>query len=314
LPVTAAVKAKLREIVGAEGVLDAPEDLITYAFDGTPMLERRPEAVVVPRSTEQVAAVVRLANDADFKIVARGAGSGLSGGSVPVENCIVLLFAPQTRILEIDEANLTTWVEPGVITAHLQEAVEDQGLFYPPDPGSMNICTLGGNVAEDSGGLRGLKYGVTHNYVMGLEVVTPTGEVMMAGGKAMKNVAGYRLTDVLVGSEGTLGIFTKILLRLLPKPQASQVIVAHFRNLPEAAVAVAGIIAAKITPAMMEFLDQTTIRCIEDFARIGLPRDIGAMLLMESDGHPAVVAEEAAQIEEICKRSTRPAPPTPPRG
>jgi glycolate oxidase len=302
ITVTPAVKAKLREIVGSEGVLDAPEDLITHAYDGTPMIERRPEAVVIPRSVEEVAAVVALANDADFKVVPRGAGSGLSGGSVPVDNCVVMLMAPRRQILEIDEANLTAWVEPGVITADIHSAVEAKGLFYPPDPGSMNICTIGGNVAEDSGGLRGLKYGVTHNHIMGLEVVTPTGDVLQTGGKAMKNVAGYRLTDVLVGSEGTLGIFTKILLRLMPKPQASQVIVAHFKNLRDSAEAVAGVIAAKITPAMMEFLDQHTIRCVEDFAQIGLPRDIGAMLLMEADGHPAVVAEEAEQIEAICKR------------
>jgi glycolate oxidase len=189
ITVTPAVKAKLREIVGSDGVLDAPEDLITHAYDGTPMIERRPEAVVIPRSVEEVAAVVALANDADFKVVPRGAGSGLSGGSVPVDNCVVMLMAPRRQILEIDEANLTAWVEPGVITADIHSAVEAKGLFYPPDPGSMNICTIGGNVAEDSGGLRGLKYGVTHNHIMGLEVVTPTGDVLQTGGKAMKNVA-----------------------------------------------------------------------------------------------------------------------------
>ncbi|MBN1475583.1 FAD-binding protein [Candidatus Sumerlaeota bacterium] len=303
MPVTDAVKSELRRIVSDRGFRDEPEDLITHAYDGTPLLEHRPEAIVIPQSTEQVAAIVRLANDADFKIVPRGAGSGLSGGSVPVDNSVVVLLSPRREILEIDEANLTALVEPGVVTGTLADAVAARDLFYPPDPGSISICTLGGNVAEDSGGLRGLKYGVTHNYVMGLEVVTPTGEVLTTGGKAFKNVAGYRLHDVLVGSEGTLGIFTKILLRLLPRPQASQGVVAHFACLEEAATAVAGIIAAKITPAMMEFLDQTTIRCVEDFAKIGLPRDIGALLLMESDGHPAVVAEEAAQMEAICRRA-----------
>lgn len=303
MALTAATVSELRSIVGPGKVLQDDEDLITYAYDGTPMLENRPRAVVIPETVEEVSAIVRLANDAGFKIVARGAGSGLSGGSIPVEDCVVILLAPRTRILEIDEANLTATVEPGVITACLHAAVEERGLFYPPDPGSMTVCTLGGNVAEDSGGLRGLKYGVTHNYVMGLQVVLPTGEIVETGGKAMKNVAGYRMTDVLVGSEGTLGIFTRLLLRLVPKPQASEVIVAHCATQRIAAEAVAGIIAAKITPAMMEFLDQMTIRCVEDFAKIGLPRDIGAMLLMEADGHPAVVAEEAAQIEEICRRA-----------
>lgn len=303
MAVTPAVKARLREIVGSEGLLDAPEDLVTHSYDGTPLLERRPEAVVIPRGTEEIAAILRLANDADFKVVPRGAASGLSGGAIPVENCIVLLMTPRNRILEIDEQNLTALVEPGVITAHLHAAVEARGLFYPPDPSSMNICTLGGNVAEDSGGLRGLKYGVTHDYVIGLEVVTPTGEVLNVGGKAMKNVAGYRLQDVLVGSEGTLGIFTKILVRLVPKPQTSEVLLAHFATLADAARAVAGVVAAKITPVMMEFLDQTTIRCVEDFARIGLPRDIGALLLMETDGHPAAVAEEAAAMERVCREA-----------
>lgn len=302
VPVTDTVKKKLREIVGADAVLDSPEDLITFAYDGTPILEKRPQAIVIPSSTEQVAAIVRLANDAEFCIVPRGAGSGLSGGSVPVDDSIVMFMAPRTQILEIDENNLTAWVEPGVVTAQFHRAVESKGLFYPPDPGSMNICTLGGNVAEDSGGLRGLKYGVTHNYVMGLEVVTPTGEVMHTGGKAIKNVAGYNLHDLLVGSEGTLGIFTKILLRLIPLPVASEVLLVHFDKLAQSADAVAGIIAAKITPAMLEFLDQTTIRCVEDFAKIGLPRNIGGLLLIELDGHPTVVAEEADKVEAICRR------------
>jgi glycolate oxidase len=301
--VTPAVKAKLRDICGADRLLDEPEHLITFAYDGTPMIERRPEAIVIPQTAEEAAAVMRLANDADFKVVPRGAGSGLSGGSVPVENCVVMAMAQSDQILEIDEENLTAWVEPGVITAKLHTAVEAKGLFYPPDPGSMAICTIGGNVASDSGGLRGLKYGVTHHYVMGLEVVTPTGEVMQVGGKSIKNVAGYRLQDLLVGSEGTLGIFTKVLLNLVPRPKTSEVILAHCRTLRDAAVAVAGIIAAKITPAMMEFLDQTTLRCVEDFAHVGLPRDIGALLLMETDGHPAVVAEEAEIMERICREA-----------
>jgi glycolate oxidase len=175
------------------------------------------------------------------------------------------------------------------------------GLFYPPDPGSMKISTIGGNVAENSGGLRGLKYGVTRNYVMGMEVVLPTGEVMWLGNKCVKDVAGYSLKDVFVGSEGTLGVITKVLLRLIPKPAAKKTMIATFSQMDHAAEAVSAIIAAQIIPCTLEFLDRMTIHCVEDYAKIGLPLDCEALLLMETDGHPAVVAEEAAQMEKICR-------------
>lgn len=297
-----AVIRQLKALVGAENVLTSEEDRWVYSYDATALLRQVPDAVVVPQSVEQMAAVVRLANEAGFGIVPRGAGTGLSGGSVPVENCVVLLTHRLGRILEIDTQNLTALVEPGVITADLHAAVEAKGLFYPPDPGSMKVCTLGGNVAENAGGLRGLKYGVTKDYVVGLEVVLPTGEVLWTGGKNAKDVAGYNLRQLFVGSEGTLGIFTKILVKLIPKPMAKRTMLAYFPRMSQAAETVSAIIAAFIIPVTLEFLDQTTIRCVEEYARMGLPTDMEAILLMETDGHPAAVEEEAAAMVAIAQR------------
>jgi glycolate oxidase len=205
------------------------------------------------------------------------------------------------KILEVDCANLTMLVEAGVTTVQVADEAAKAGLFYPPDPGSMRISTIGGNVAENSGGLRGLKYGVTRNYVMGMEVVLPDGEVSFLGNKCVKDVAGYSLKDVFVGSEGTLGIITKVLLKLIPKPQTKKTMVATFSQMDAAAETVSAIIAAQIIPCTLEFLDRTTIHCVEDYAKIGLPLDCEALLLMETDGHPAVVAEEAAAMERIAR-------------
>ena len=292
---------KLRDIVGAENVLTAKEDLIPYAFDGTAAMKEMPGCVVFAVSTEQVSGVLKLANDTETPVVTRGSGTGLSGGSVPVADCIVLCTVKMENILEVDPANLTMTAEPGVTTIQIAEAAEKAGLFYPPDPGSMKISTIGGNVAENSGGLRGLKYGVTRNYVMGLEVVLPDGEVMWLGNKCVKDVAGFSLKDVMIGSEGTLGVITKVLLRLIPKPAAKKTMVATFDAMDAAAQTVSDIIAAQIIPCTLEFLDRTTIHCVEDFAKVGLPLDCEALLLMETDGHPAAVAEEAAKMEELAK-------------
>src|SRR5256885_885505 len=291
----------LQRIVGAENVLTAPEDLIPYSFDGTAGMQQMPGCVVFAKTTEQVAGLLKRANETNTAIVTRGSGTGLSGGSVPSPDCIVLCTVKMDSILELDRANLTMLVEPGVTTLQVADAASAAGLFYPPDPGSMKISTIGGNVAENSGGLRGLKYGVTRHYVMGLEVVLPSGEVMWMGNKCVKDVAGYSLKDVFIGSEGTLGIITKVLLRLIPKPQAKKTMVATFSQMDHAADAVSAIIAAQIIPCTLEFLDRTTIHCVEDYAKIGLPLDCEALLLMETDGHPAVVAEEAAQMEKICR-------------
>src|SRR6266542_3644386 len=258
MALTGQILPDLKRIVGTENVLTTPEDLIPYSFDGTAGLRQMPGCVVLAKTTEQVATILKLANDTGIAVVTRGSGTGLSGGSLPSPDCIVLCTVKMDRILELDRANLTLLVEPGVTTLQVAEAASAAGLFYPPDPGSMKISTIGGNVAENSGGLRGLKYGVTRNYVMGMEVVLPTGEFLWTGNKCVKDVAGYSLKDLFVGSEGTLAI-----------------------------------IAAQIIPCTLEFLDRMTIHCVEDYARIGLPLDCEALLLMETDGHPVVVAEEA---------------------
>ncbi len=293
----------LKNIVGAENILTEKEDMLTYAYDGTPLLSGMPAAVALPQSVEQISAILKLANAQGFPVVPRGSGTGLSGGSIPPEGAVVILMNRWKRILEIDEENLTAWVEPGVRTQEFHKAVEARNLFYPPDPGSQSICTIGGNVAENAGGLRGLKYGVTRDYVMGVEMVLPDGSVMLNGGKNVKNVAGYNLRDLIVGSEGTLGIFTKILLKLLPRPRASKTMLALFDDLSRAAQSVSDIIAAHIIPCTMEFLDAVTIRCVEEYAHIGLPTDAGALLLLESDGHPAQVEEETATMREILKKN-----------
>jgi glycolate oxidase len=301
--ITTTIISSLASIVGNENLFTSIEDKITYSYDGTPLHSRLPEAIVRPKTKEQISEVLKLANREKFAVVPRGTGTGLSGGSIPVEDCVIVDMSQWNRIIEIDPENLTAWVEPGVITSQLHLEVERIGLFYPPDPGSMNICTIGGNVAENSGGLRGLKYGVTKNYVMGLEVVLPNGDIISCGGKAVKDVAGYNLKDLFIGSEGTLGIFTKILLKLIPKPQTSKTMVAYFNTQSDAGRTVSSIISQKIIPCTVEFLDKTTIRCVEDFAKIGLPTDIESLLLLEVDGHPSVVEEEAQKVVECCKQN-----------
>lgn len=291
----------LERIVGKKNVLTAKEDLIPYSFDGTAAMRQMPGCVVLPTSVEEVAAIVRSANVTKTPVVTRGSGTGLSGGSLPVSDCIVLCLAKMDKVLELDAANLTLLTETGATTQSVSNAASAAGLFYPPDPGSMKISTIGGNVAENSGGLRGLKYGITRNYVMGLEIVLPDGEVLWTGNKCVKDVAGYSVKDLFIGSEGTLGVITKVLLKLIPKPAAKKTLVATFARMDQAAQAVSDVIAAKIVPCTLEFLDRTTIHCVEDFAKVGLPLDCEALLLMETDGHPAAVTEEAAKMESIAR-------------
>jgi glycolate oxidase len=266
-------------------------------------MKQMPGCVVFARNAEHVASVLKLANETKTPLVTRGSGTGLSGGSLPVTDCIVLCLVKMDKILELDRANLTMLAETGVTTQQVFDAASAAGLFYPPDPGSMKISTIGGNVAENSGGLRGLKYGVTRNYVMGLEVILPNGEVLWTGNKCVKDVAGYSMKDLFIGSEGTLGVITKVLLKLIPKPAAKKTLVATFAQMDQAAQAVSDIIAAQIIPCTLEFLDRTTIHCVEDYAKIGLPLNCEALLLMETDGHPAAVAEEAARMEEIARKN-----------
>lgn len=291
----------LQRVLGPRQVLTATEDILPYGFDGTAALRQPPAAVVFARNAEEVSAVLRIAREHGAPVVARGSGTGLSGGSVPPPGGLVLCLLEMNRILEVDTRNLTMLCEAGVITQAIYEAARREGLFYPPDPGSMKVSTIGGNVAENSGGLRGLKYGVTRDYVLGLEVVLPDGAVCWLGNKCVKDVAGYSLKDLFIGSEGTLGIITKVLLRLLPQPAARQTLLATFASMEAAAETVSAIIAAPIIPCTLEFLDRTTLRCVEEFTHVGLPTDAAALLLMETDGHPAAVAEEAAKMEQLAR-------------
>ena len=294
--------AELAQLLPPERVLTSPEDLAVYGFDGTAALRVDATCVVLAETTEEVAAIVRYAGAKKIPIVSRGSGTGLSGGSIPVPGGIVLCVVRMDRILELDEKNLTLFAEAGAITQQIADAADRVGLLYPPDPGSMKISTIGGNVAENSGGLRGLKYGVTRDYVMGMEVVLASGEVVWLGNKCVKDVAGYSMKDVFIGSEGTLGIITKVLLKLVPKPAAKATLLATFDRMDAAADTVSAIIAAKIIPCTLEFLDKVTIRCVEDFAHVGLPLDAEAILLMETDGHPTVVDEQAQQMEAIARQ------------
>ena len=292
---------ELRRIVGGEHLLTDRESLACYKYDSTPELESMPGAVLLPGSPDEVACIMSLCHGAGVSVTPRGSGTNLSGGSLSAGG-VVVQTSRLNRIIEVDEENLTATVETGVITSALHREVESRGLFYPPDPGSMNISTMGGNVAENSGGLRGLKYGVTADYVMGLDTILADGELLRTGGKVVKDVAGYSINPLLVSSEGTLGFFTGITVKLIPKPQGKITMLAHFPILQDAALAVSAIIAAKVIPATLEFLDKVTIKCVEDYAHVGLPLDVDAVLLIEVDGHPVVIAEEAASVAEICKK------------
>jgi glycolate oxidase len=295
------IAADLTAMLGSQQVLWEREHLATYGFDGTAALEATAGCVVLPKTTAEVSQVVQYAGQNKIPVVARGSGTGLSGGSVPVPDCVVLCLVQMDRLLELDEKNLTIHVESGMVTQKVAELADAAGLLYPPDPGSMKISTIGGNVAENSGGLRGLKYGVTRDYVMGLEVVLANGEIVSFGNKCVKDVAGYSIKDVFIGSEGTLGIITKALLQLVPKPRAKKTLLATFSQMDAAAETVSAIIAAKIIPCTLEFLDRITVKCVEEYAHLGLPLNAEAILLMETDGHPAVVEEEARQMAEIAR-------------
>jgi len=293
--------AALSRALGPQGVLTSSLELAAYSRDATAGFAQLPAAVVFPADTGQVAAVVRICRELRVPIVPRGGGTSLSGGAVPVSGAVVLSLQKFDQILEIDAQNLTIFVEPGVITERIDATAAEHGLFYPPDPGSIKTSTIGGNVASNAGGLRGLKYGVTRDYVLALEVVLPSGEIAWLGSKCRKDAAGYSMRDLFIGSEGTLGIVTKILLKLLPRPAAKATVLATFPDLEHAAAAVSAIIAARLNPCTLEFLDQATLRCVEAQLHLGLPVEAGALLLMESDGHAAVVSEEAAQMAAFAR-------------
>jgi glycolate oxidase len=302
MPLSDAILDGLTGIVGPGQVLTKPEDVIPYGFDGTAALGQRPAAVVFPRTTADVARCVQLAARESVPIVTRGSGTGLSGGSVPSPGALVMCLAQMNAILDVDPRNLTLRTQPGVTTITIDEAAARHGLFYPPDPGSMRISSIGGNVAENSGGLRGLKYGVTRDYVMALEVVLADGRVARFGSPCVKDVAGYSMKDIFVGSEGTLGIITEVLLKLVPRPAARRTMLALYNRIEDAAETVSAIIAARIIPCTLEFLDRMTAGCVEEYAHVGLPTDCDAVLLMETDGHPAAVADESERMAEIARQ------------
>jgi glycolate oxidase len=277
-----------------------PEDLLCYSFDASGF-ETSPSAVVWPGNTGDVIKVMKYAYENSIPVVPRGAVTGMTAGAVPSKGAIILSFEKMKRIIEIDAENLNVLCEPGLINGTLQRELEWMGLFYPPDPASMNFCTIGGNVAENAGGPRALKYGVTRDYVMEIEAVLPNGEVITTGIKTSKGVVGYDLTRLLVGSEGTLSVFTKIRLKVLPLPQEVVTLLAIFNSLEPSGEAVSKIISAKIIPRTLEFMDREAIRAVENFKPIGLPQDVEAILLIELDGHPAAITKEAEKIADICR-------------
>ncbi len=292
---------ELGSIVGKKHVLTEPEDLVAYSYDGT-FAERRPDIVVRPDSTEQVSEVMKVAWREEIPVVPRGMASGLAAASVPMTGGMVLDTCRMNRIIEIDELNFTVTAQAGVVTQHLADTVAKRGLFYPPDPSSIKQSTLGGNAACNAGGPRCLKYGVTSDYVMGLTVVLADGRILNTGGKAIKNVTGYNLTQLLVGSEGTLGIITQLILKLIPLPKFARTAKAVFPRLADASKCVNSILNAGITPATIELMDETTIATIEEAMNLGLPLDVEAILIIEADGmDQESVVKEIETIADICR-------------
>jgi glycolate oxidase len=278
----------------------APEDLLCYGFDASG-LEASPSAVVWPEHTEDVVKIMKYAYENGIPVVPRGAGTGMTGGAVPVSGAIMLSLEKMNRILVVDSENLSVLCEPGMINGRLQRDLERTGLFYPPDPASMNFCTIGGNVAENAGGPRAIKYGVTRDYVMEIEAVLPDGRILTTGVKTPKGVVGYDLTRLLVGSEGTLSVITKIRLKILPLPEEVVTLLVVFNNLESSGQAVSKIIASRIIPRTLEFMDHEVIRAVEHFKPVGLPREAEAVLLIELDGYPSTITTEAEKVADICK-------------
>jgi glycolate dehydrogenase FAD-linked subunit len=277
-----------------------PEDLVCYGFDASG-LASAPAAVVWPQDVHDVVKIVDYASAHLVPIVPRGAGTGMTGGSVPPRGAIVMSLEKMNKILEIDKDNMNVLVEPGVINGRLQRELERYKLFYPPDPASMNFCTIGGNVAENAGGPKAIKYGVTRDYVLGLEAVLTSGRIINTGVKTSKGVVGYDLTRLLVGSEGTLAVITKIRLRVLPLPGEVITLLALFRDLEHAGNAVTEILSTGIIPRTLEFIDGQAVRAVEKYKPVGLPLDVEAMLLIELDGQPSVIAGEAEKISNLCR-------------
>jgi len=297
------IAKELNNIAGKENITTSREDLICYSYDATNQ-KFLPDAVVFPKSAEEISLILKLANREAFPVIPRGAGSGFSGGSLPVEGGVVVSLERMNKILKIDTDNLIAIVEPGVVTGDFQEEAENMGLFYPPDPSSLKFCTIGGNIAECAGGPRAVKYGVTKDYVLGLEVVLPTGEIINTGVQTAKGVVGYDLTKLIVGSEGTLGIVTKAVLKLLPLPEATKTMFAVFSDMRDAANTVSKIISSKIIPSTLEFMDKESIGCVAGYLPPDLSGSIEAALLIEVDGDKDLIEKEALLIRGICMENS----------
>lgn len=300
--IDSAVIEELKTIVGSEHVSTSDDVIVENSQDALKEVHRA-DAVVFPRTDEEISAIMKLANERLFYVTARGGGVGYTGGAVPLRGGIVLATRRFNKILEINKADMVVVTEPGVTNYALQQAVEAEGLFYPPDPASWKDSFIGGNIAENAGGPRCAKYGATKQFVLGLDFVTPTGDIIRAGARTTKNATGYNLAALMVGSEGMLGIMTRCILRLLPLPEARQTSLAVFETAEAACKCVATFADAGIMPAALELLDRASINAIEDFEPSGLPRSAGALLIIEVDGLRETVAREAAIVRDVCARS-----------
>ncbi len=292
--------SQIRAVVGSDHLLTEPEELHCYSFDASKM-SSAPEAVAFPADASQVSALVKLANSHRFAVYPRGSGSGMVGACLP-RGGLVIAMNRLNRIVEIDTDNMTATVEPGVVTGNFQKEAAKLGLLYPPDPASLPFSTMGGNIAMCAGGPRAVKYGVTRDYVLGLEVVLPTAEIIRTGVRTMKGVVGYDLTRLMTGSEGTLGIFTRIIVRLIPAPESVRTLTAVFPKIDDAAVAVSEILKNRIIPSTMELLDQATIGAVENYLHMGLPVDAEAIILIEVDGPEILLDSQVEKIELVCRR------------
>lgn len=290
---------ELREIVGQDRCLDRPEDLMVYSHDV--FAEKTPDAVVLPQTTEEVSRIMRFASREGIPVTPRGSATGLSGMCTPEHGGIVLAMSKMNKILEIAPEDRLAIIEPGVVTQDFQEAVERAGVFYPPDPASQSVCQMGGNVATNAGGPRCVKYGVTRDYLLGLEAVLASGEVIKTGGRPIKNVTGYDMTRLLCGSEGTLAVITKIIVKLVPKPEARRTLLVAFHSIDDASTTVSKIMAAGILPRALELMDNHYIRTTERIFKLGLPVDAAALLIIEVDGFAETVDRQARIAREFCE-------------
>ena len=293
---------RLRTELGHDAVITDKEHMICYSYDAT-RIERLPDALLMPKTREEVASILGIANSEKIPVIPRGAGSGFAGGSVPARGGIILSLQRMDKIIEVNKNDFYIVAEPGVVTRNIQKAAEAEGLFYPPDPSSVNFCTIGGNISTGAGGARGVKYGTTKDYVMGLEVVLPTGDIIFTGTKAPRSVAGYDLTRLLVGSEGTLGVITKAILKLIPLPEKTVTVAAIFTSIHDAIAAIDHIIMSGVRPSVIEFMDNSSISVVRELLPESVREKGEAMVISEVDGPGTQVEEGLHRIEDICRKS-----------